>query len=54
MVQDPKIEMKDELNHRIETKEQEARIEDWKEHGNNVIGEATNHAKVQFVKTKEK
>ena len=54
MVQDPKIGMKQELNHGIETKEHGARIEDWKEHGNNVIGEATNHAKVQFVETKEK
>ena len=54
MVQDPKIGMKQELNHGIETKEHGARIKDWKEHGNNVIGEATNHAKVQFVETKEK
>ena len=53
-MQEPKIGMKEELNHRIETEEYEARIEDLKELRNNVTEESTNHTKVQFEETKEK
>ena len=46
--------MKQELSHGIETEEQDAKTEEWKEHGNNVTEEVTNHTKVQLVETTKK